>query len=107
LETVRASGKDALLTNLLDPNREVMPKYVNYLAETKEGETYTGLIANETEPSVVLHQPNGNEITLRRSNIQQFRSLGQSAMPEGLEQGLTTQDIADLMEYILTAKASQ
>jgi putative membrane-bound dehydrogenase-like protein len=104
LETVRANGKNTLLTNLLDPNREVMPKYVNYLAETKDGETFTGLIATETDSSVVLRQPNGNEVTLLRSNLQHFRSLGQSAMPEGLEQGLTTQDVADLMEYILTAK---
>jgi putative membrane-bound dehydrogenase-like protein len=105
LETVRANGKESLLTNLLDPNREVMPKYVNYLAATQDGEIITGLVATENETSVVLRQPNGNESTLLRANIHEFRSLGQSAMPEGLEEGLSHQDVADLMEYVLTAKA--
>jgi putative membrane-bound dehydrogenase-like protein len=105
LETVRASGKEFLLTNLLDPNREVMPKYVNYLVETKDGESVTGLVAVENDSSVVLRQPNGNEVTLARSSMASFRSLGQSAMPEGLEEGLKPQDLADLMEYILTAQA--
>ena len=104
LETVRSNGREMLLGNVLDPNREVMPKYVNYLAETKDGESYTGLISVETDSSVVLRQPNDAEVTLLRSNIVQFRSLGQSAMPEGLEEGLKPQDLADLMEYVLTAK---
>jgi putative membrane-bound dehydrogenase-like protein len=104
LETVRSNGKEMLLVNIVDPNRQVMPKYVNYLAETRDGESLTGLVAVENEATVVLRQPNGNEVTLRRSNLTQFRSLGQSAMPEGLEEGLSSQDLADLIEYVLTAQ---
>jgi putative heme-binding domain-containing protein len=103
LETVRTSGKDVLLANILDPNREVMPKYVNYLAETRDGETVTGLVTVETDSMVTLRQANNTELALLRSNITQLRSLGQSAMPEGLDEGLSGQDLADLMEYILVA----
>ena len=81
-----------------------MPKYVNYLAETADGESVTGLVAMETDSAVVLRQPNDGQATLLRSNITQLRSLGQSVMPEGLEEGLKAQDLADLMEYILSAK---
>ncbi|MFO1502045.1 MAG: PVC-type heme-binding CxxCH protein [Verrucomicrobiota bacterium] len=102
LETVRSSGKDILLSNILDPNREVMPKYVSYLAETRDDESVTGIIGMETDSTVVLRQPNGVEATLMRSALAQFRSLGQSAMPEGLEEGLSDQDLADLLDYILT-----
>jgi len=104
LESVRTNGKETLLGNILDPNREVAPKYVNYLAETRDGESVTGLIAAETDASVVLRQPNNGETILLRSNMQRLRSLGQSAMPEGLEEGLKPSDLADLMDYILTAK---
>jgi putative heme-binding domain-containing protein len=105
LESVRTNGKEALLNNLIDPNREVMPKYVNYAAETRDGESWTGLVALESESTVVLRQPNGSEVTLLRSALASFRSLGQSAMPEGLEQGLRSQALADLMEYVLSARS--
>jgi putative membrane-bound dehydrogenase-like protein len=104
LESVRSNGKEMLLVNILDPNRTVLPKYVNYLAETRDGESLTGLVAVENDSTVVLRQPNDSEVTLRRANLTQFRSLGQSAMPEGLEEGLSAQDLADLMEYVLRAK---
>jgi putative heme-binding domain-containing protein len=104
LETVRANGREMLLGNLLDPNREVTPKYVNYLAETQDGESLTGLVTMESDTTVVLRQANDREVTLLRSNLTQFRSLGQSAMPEGLEEGLAVQDLADLMEYVLLAR---
>lgn len=106
LETVRASGKEMVLANIIDPNREVTPKYVNYLAETREGDSFTGLVGLETETSVVLRQASSVEVTLLRSTIRQFRSLGQSAMPEGLEEGLSDQNLADLIEYVLTATPS-
>ena len=107
LESVRSSGNDLLLANILDPNREVIPKYINYLAETKDGESYSGLVIAESESTVVLRQPNDVETVLLRSNIQQMRSLGQSAMPEGLEEGLADQALADLLEYVLTARSAQ
>ena len=40
-----------------------------------------------------------------RSKLKSMQSQGQSLMPEGLEQGLTPQDFANLLEYIATADA--
>jgi putative heme-binding domain-containing protein len=105
LETVRANGREQLLAHILDPNREVMPKYVSYFAETNDGESVTGLVANESDSTIVLRQPNDAQTVLSRQNLVSFRSLGQSMMPEGLEEGLSAQDLADLMEYVLTARA--
>jgi hypothetical protein len=47
---------------------------------------------------------NGIEKTLPRSAIRGMKSSGQSLMPEGLEQNLTPQGMADLLEFILTLK---
>jgi putative heme-binding domain-containing protein len=107
LETVRSSGKDILLANIIDPNREVIPKYLNYLVETRDGDTLTGLVSVETQSSLVLRQANSVETTLLRSSIAALRSLGQSVMPEGLEEGLSDQALADLLEYVLNAKGTQ
>jgi len=50
-----------------------------------------------------VRQAYGKEDIVPRSQIRKMRSQGQSLMPEGLEVGLTPQDLADLLEYIETA----
>jgi len=100
LVSVKSSGKEKLLLNIVDPNREVAPNYVNYVVETKRGETLLGLIGSETATSLTLRRANGDESIVLRSDIAQIQSVGLSVMPEGLEVGLSHQDIADLLEYI-------
>ena len=94
--------KEKILTNILDPNREVAPNYLSYLLETKDDESVMGIIGNEAATSVTLKQANGGEVVVLRSNIARMQSQGQSAMPEGLEAGLSHQDVADLLEFLMT-----
>jgi putative membrane-bound dehydrogenase-like protein len=100
LVTVKNSGKEKMLVNILDPNREVRPDYMSYVVETKDDESYIGLVANETATTVTIRQAYGKENIINRSNIKKMQSQGQSLMPEGLEAGLKPQDLADLIEYI-------
>jgi len=103
LVTVKNSGKEKLLINILDPNREVRPDYISYVVETKDDESYIGLVANETATTVTIRQAYGKENVISRSDIKKMQSQGQSLMPEGLEAGLKPQDLADLLDYIETA----
>lgn len=103
LVTVKNTGKEKLLVNILDPNREVRPDYVSYSVETEDGESLVGLISNETSTSVTVRQAYGKEEVVPRSRIRRMRSQGQSLMPEGLEAGLSPQGLADLLQFIETA----
>ncbi len=105
LVTVKNTGREKMLVNILDPNREVRPEYVSYVIETKDDESYIGLVVNETATAVTLRQAYGKEDVIRRANIRKMQSSSQSLMPEGLEAGLASQDLADLLEYIETAEA--
>ncbi len=100
LMAVKTAGKETLLVNILDPNREVAPRYLNYTVETKSGESLSGLMASESPSSITLRGPNETETGVLRSQIARLQASGQSLMPEGLELGLTTQDLADLIEYL-------
>jgi putative membrane-bound dehydrogenase-like protein len=104
LVTVKNTGKEKLLVNILDPNREVRPEFMSYVVETKDGESLVGLVANETSTTVTVRQAYGKEDILSRSQIRKMRSQAQSLMPEGLEAGLAPQDLANLIEYIETAE---
>jgi putative heme-binding domain-containing protein len=105
LVTVKNTGKEKILVNILDPNREVRPDYISYLVETKDDESTIGLIVNETATAVTLRQAYGKESVINRSDIKKMQSQGQSLMPEGLEAGMQQQDLADLIGYIETAEA--
>ncbi len=102
--TVKNSGKEKLLVNILDPNREVASQYSAYLVETKDGESILGIIVNDTASSITLRQAYGTETVALRSNIKKLKNQGQSLMPEGLEEGLKPQNLADLLEFIESVK---
>jgi putative membrane-bound dehydrogenase-like protein len=102
--TLKTAGKEKNLVNILDPNREVAPQYISYIVETKSGDTLTGIIAAETGASLTVRQPFGVETVVLRADLKRIQSQNLSLMPEGIETGMTKQDMADLLEYIATAE---
>ena len=96
----RRSRRKSILVSILDPNREVDPAYVNYVALTNDGRAASGYIAAETAVSVTLKRADDASDTLLRRDIDQLQSSGMSIMPEGLEKELSQQDIADLITYL-------
>ena len=100
LGTIKAWTAEQLVTNILDPNREVSPNFPLYLVETKDGRTLSGLITSETAGNLTLKRADGGTDTVLRSEIQSLTSPGISLMPEGLEAAITPQQLADLIAYL-------
>ncbi|MFO1023372.1 MAG: c-type cytochrome [Planctomycetales bacterium] len=90
----------ALLNDILNPNQAIDNNYVSYTIVTKEGKTFTGIIASESATSVTLKQPEGKTDSILRADIEILRSNGISLMPEGLEKSLTPPQMADLIAFI-------
>ncbi|MDA0833774.1 MAG: c-type cytochrome [Planctomycetota bacterium] len=104
LSAVRNRGLDAVLLNILDPNREVKPQYVGYVLVTDEGLTVTGMIVEETANSVTIRRADGTTASVLRVHIDELRSTGLSFMPEGLEKQLDVKKMADLLAYLNSIK---
>lgn len=100
LVTVKNRGRDGLLTAILDPNRDVAPAYIAFDVTTKDGNAYTGMIARDDPTHLSLKIMGGAEVTLPRAQVHGSSSSGRSLMPEGLESGLSVQDMADLLTFI-------
>ncbi len=98
---MRNRGAEAILINVLDPNREVNPQYVNYVAITKEGRSLSGMIVAETAGGITLVRGEGAKDTLLRVELDELKSTGVSLMPEGLEKQIDQQTMADLLAYLL------
>ncbi len=91
----------ALLIDILDPSREVDPRYIDYLVTTQAGQVASGMIAAETASSVTLRRAEKVEDTILRTQIDTIQATARSLMPEGLEMQLATQDVADVIAYLL------
>ncbi len=102
LATTKGRGRDSLLAAILEPHREVAPQYIAYDVTTHSGATYSGLVARDDTAGVTLKLVGGAEIAIPRNEIRGTTSAGRSLMPEGLEQGLEVQAMADLLTFIET-----
>ena len=95
-------GAEAILQNVIEPNREVNPQYVNYTVLTNDDRIVTGMISNESETSVTLLKGESVSETVARTDIAEMRSSKLSLMPEGLESQIDELGMSDLIAYILS-----
>jgi putative heme-binding domain-containing protein len=102
LATIRNRGKQTIVLNMLDPNREVNPEYLNYVVALKDGRTQTGMIRGETSTGLTLLRAENQTTSLLRSDIEEIRSTGQSLMPEGMEKQVDVEGMADLLAYLMS-----
>jgi len=100
LSGINMKTKEELLAAILDPSASIESRFVNYLVTTKDGRMYDGVIGNETPGAVTLRGGAEDNVTLLRTNIAEIRASNLSLMPEGLEQKMSKQDLADLIAYL-------
>mgnify|MGYP002622773413 CR=1 FL=1 len=101
LSGIASRTREKLLADILDPSTEIAPDYMNYIVVTESGEVQSGLLARETPAGVTLRQAQGIETTIARDDIAEFRAGGVSLMPEGLEETLDQQAVADLLAFLV------
>jgi len=82
---LRNKTKEGLLLDILDPSREVDPRFINYMVTTQGGRVFTGMIAAETASSLTLRRAEKAEDTILRSQVDEIRATAKSLMPDGLE----------------------
>ncbi len=100
LASYQFRGAEAILQNVIEPNREVNPQYLSYTIITADERIVTGMILEETVTSVTLVRGENLSETVDRSNIAEIKSSKVSLMPEGIETQLELQGMADLLSYL-------
>ncbi|MBI5691900.1 MAG: c-type cytochrome [Verrucomicrobia bacterium] len=100
LITTKSRGRDSLLAAIVDPHKEVAPQYIAYEVNTKDGNAYLGMITRDDASGLALKIMGGAEVSIPRANVKGSSSSGKSLMPEGLEGGMSVQDMADLLTFI-------
>ncbi|HEY3392437.1 MAG TPA: PVC-type heme-binding CxxCH protein [Lacipirellulaceae bacterium] len=103
LATMLNRGAESLLFNVLVPNGEVDPRYLEYVVVTADGEVISGILVGETSTALTIRTADNKTATVLRVDIEEIHNSGKSLMPEGFEKLIDKQAMADLLTYLRQA----
>jgi putative membrane-bound dehydrogenase-like protein len=92
--------KESQLESILNPSSGIAFGYEGWEVVMKDGSKLSGILASKTETDVELKLPAGNKQSIKTIDVKSMKKLKESMMPDGLEQAMTTQELADLIEYL-------
>jgi putative heme-binding domain-containing protein len=92
-----------LLESILYPSLSFVRSYESVLIVTDEGRTINGTIRDETPQEYILTVAADQEVRVPRDQVEVLQPGTVSIMPAGLDNQLTTQELADLVAFLKDA----
>ncbi len=92
-----------LVESILNPSKVIKTGYETVTVATKDGQTLTGLIAENRPDALVLRDPahDGRLVAVAKKEIEAQSQNGPSLMPAGLASNLASrQEFLDLVRYL-------
>jgi putative heme-binding domain-containing protein len=71
----------------------------------KDGTAVVGTRLGETEAELQIAQPGGAVAKLKKADVARTEPMTTSLMPAGLDKALSTEELRDLMTYLLLEQA--
>jgi len=96
--------RDYLLESIVAPSAKIVEKFVVTIVETEDGKVYSGLVVSEDANELVLRMADATEVKLLQASVEE-RSLSTVSLMPSMANILSTQEVADLIEFLSTLKA--
>lgn len=93
-----------LIEAIAVPSSTIVPGYRTYSVMTDDGKVISGMIVDQADDAVYLRTPDLSEIRIPRDKIDALRPSDVSIMPKGLDETMTAQEFADLLEFLYTRR---
>jgi putative membrane-bound dehydrogenase-like protein len=90
-----------LVESILQPSREVAPRFVPWAVQTDDGRQLVGqLLDEQADGTQFFANSHGEQFSLKLKQIAGRHALATSIMPNGLAQRFTPQEFADLIAFL-------
>lgn len=96
----RRFTKKEILESVFYPSHVISSQYASKTIVTADGRKLMGILAAGAPGEKVVLTSEGQKVTLAEDDIEEVVPNKQSAMPDGLLNGLTLEEIADLFAYL-------
>lgn len=89
-----------LLESIVYPSASFVRSFEPMIVATKDGEEYSGVLRREDATELLLATGPTTEMRVARSDIKEMRPGTVSVMPQGLDEQLSRQELADLLAFL-------
>ena len=94
---------DYLLENIVDPSASVGTDFRTMIVLLDDGRVINGVVTASTERTLTL-QTATESVTLDRAEIESLKQSKTSLMPDGLLQNQSSEQIRDLIGYLMSSE---
>jgi putative heme-binding domain-containing protein len=105
LDGIGQRGRDRILEDVLDPNRNVDIAFRTTTLQLADGRVVSGLVRREEGALLVLVDPQGKEFTVPKEEIEERKQTALSLMPANVGETINAADFTDLAAFLLEQKA--
>lgn len=107
LDGIGLRGRDRLLEDILDPNRNVDVAFRTTTMQLTDGRVVSGLFRREEGALLVLVDPQGKEFTVPKADVEEKKQTQLSLMPANVGETIQPAEFADLAAYLLEQKTAK
>ena len=93
-------SKRQILESILDPSKDIDPKFAAYAVETDDGRKLTGLLVSKDDKNLVIRDNQGKDVKVPLGQVSSQVPSRKSLMPDQLLRDLTAEQAADLLAYL-------
>lgn len=93
-----------LMRSILEPSSRILSGYELSVVITDAGQVFQGVVKLENEEVVELIDVEGKSITIPADEVDEIERSTLSMMPNGLKDGMSLQDFADIIAYLSELK---
>lgn len=93
-----------LLEAIVYPSASFVRSYESVIVVTKDEEQHSGVLRKDAPDEIVLATGPGVEVRIPRAQVVSTRPGAVSVMPQGLDQQLSKQEMADLVAFLKNTK---
>ena len=100
-------SREAVFESILYPSASILHNYETWVIETKKGTSANGLLVSKTAEEISIKDAEAIVRTFKISDLDSITRSPISLMPADLHQLITTQELVDVVEYLLTLKEAR
>jgi hypothetical protein len=101
----RSSDRAKLVASILEPSKDMAPKFVPHVVNTNDGDVHIGLLMSKApDGAITLATAAAETVTIPSDQIAEHRRQTTSLMPDEVENAMTVKDFRDLIKYLLNLK---
>lgn len=97
-------SREAQYLSIFYPSAGISFGYEGYTVKFKDGTETAGIISSKTETDLTLKFPGGGTQAYKMSNVASIKQMDESMMTPGLQEAMTTDQLVDLVEFLMALK---